>query len=242
MITGAQFPPVSRFTLDFQSAVFVVLVLVIVPVAAIRSKSIARLGLRGRQRLPRRSDIFTQALLVQLLLFALSFVVARSHGMDIWSWTGVRPVNVGVAICALAFLLGIGALSWQLRTADERRTLWMRHLLPRTSRQWALWLVVSLAAGVAEETAYRGVLVVLLASATASFVLAALLSAAAFAIAHYPQGAKSMGWVFAIGLVMQAVVSATGTLYVAMGVHAVYDVTAALRAAGRFKDQERDTE
>ena len=72
-------------------------------------------------------------------------------------------------------------------------------------------------------------LVVLLASVTASFVVAVLLSAAAFAIVHYPQGAKSMGWVFAIGLVMQAVVSATGTLYVAMGVHAVYDVTAALR-------------
>jgi membrane protease YdiL (CAAX protease family) len=98
--------------------------------------------------------------------------------------------------------------------------------------------VVSLAAGIAEETAYRGVLVVLLASVTASFVVAALLSAAAFAIVHYPQGAKSVGWVFAIGLVMQALVSATGTLYVAMGVHAVYDVTAAIRAAGRIKAEE----
>jgi membrane protease YdiL (CAAX protease family) len=82
------------------------------------------------------------------------------------------------------------------------------------------------------------VLVVLLASLSASFVLAAVVSAAAFAAVHYPQGAKSMGWVFAIGLVMQAVVLATGTLYVAMGVHAVYDVTAAIRAAGRIPEDE----
>jgi len=39
---------------------------------------------------------------------------------------------------------------------------------------------------------------------------------------------------------MQALVSATGTLYVAMGVHAVYDVTAALRAVGRFRADESD--
>ena len=156
--------------------------------------------------------------------------------MDLWSWTGLRPVNVGIAIGALTLLLVLGALSWQLRTPEERRTLWMRHLLPRTSAQWALWLVLSLAAGVAEETAYRGVLVVLLASVTASFVTAVLLSAAAFALVHYPQGAKSMGWVFAIGLVMQAVVAGTGMLYVAMGVHAVYDVTAAIRAAGKLKE------
>ena len=76
---------------------------------------------------------------------------------------------------------------------------------------------------------------------TASFVLAVILSAAAFAIVHYPQGAKSMGWVFAIGLVMQGVVLVTGTLYVAMGVHAVYDVTAAIRAVARIEAQEGDS-
>jgi len=184
--------------------------------------------------------VLTRALIVQLCLFAISFVVARRERMNLWSWTGLRAINIGVAFGAFALLLGVGALSWQLRSPDERRTLWMRHLLPRTSAQWVLWLVVSLAAGIAEETAYRGVLVVLLASLTASFVTAALLSAAAFAIVHYPQGAKSMGWVFAIGLVMQAVVSATGTLYVAMGVHAVYDVTAAIRAVGRYKEDPQD--
>ena len=240
MIIGVPFPPLKPLTVDVQSVVFVLLVLVIMPIGAVRSRSIIAQGARRRggrrARPPGRTDVLTRALVVQLLLFALSFVVARHERMHLWSWTGLRPINVGIAIGALTLLLVLGALSWQLRTPEERRTLWMRHLLPRTSTQWALWLVLSLAAGVAEETAYRGVLVVLLASVTASFVTAVLLSAAAFALVHYPQGPKSMGWVFAIGLVMQAVVAGTGMLYVAMGVHAVYDVTAAIRAAGKLEE------
>src|ERR1051326_1157550 len=240
MITGAQFPPLTHLRLDVQSALFVLLVLVVMPIGAVRSKALVSgraTQRRAARSAPGRSDILARALVVQLLLFGLSFFVARPQRMDLWSWTGVRPTTVGIAIGALGALLGVGALSWRLRTPDERRTLWLRHLLPRTSLQWALWLVVSVAAGIAEETAYRGGLVVLLASLTASFVTAVVLSAFAFALAHYPQGAKSMGWVFAIGLVMQAVVAATGTLYVAMGVHAVYDVTAAILAAGEYKEE-----
>jgi hypothetical protein len=39
---------------------------------------------------------------------------------------------------------------------------------------------------------------------------------------------------------MQAVVGATGTLYIAMGVHAVYDVTAAITALGRLRAEEAE--
>jgi membrane protease YdiL (CAAX protease family) len=129
-------------------------------------------------------------------------------------------------------------VSWRVRSAEERRTMWVRHLLPSSRVQWALWLVVSLAAGISEETTYRGVLVVLLGSFTASMVIGALLSAVVFAVLHYPQGGKSMALVFAIALVMQVVVSATGALYVAMGVHAAYDITAGVRAARRFAELE----
>ena len=237
MLIGPRFPPLTPLRLDVQSAVFVLLMLVVMPIGAVRSKSIV--ARRGRSE-PQRADLLTRALLVQLLLFLFAFLVARSEGMAIWAWRGFGLGTIAIAAGALTFLLTVGALSWHLRTPDERRTLWMRHLLPETSGQWALWLLLSLAAGIAEETAYRGVLVVLLASATASFVLAVVLSAAAFAVVHYPQGAKIMGWVFAIGLVMQAVVAATGTLYIAMGVHAVYDVTVAITALGRLRAEEAE--
>lgn len=237
MITELRFPPLTPFRFDVQSAVFVILMLVVMPIGAVRSKSFVA----GRtQSTPQRADLLVRALLVQLLLFLFAFLVARSEGMAIWAWRGLSLGTIVVAIGALTFLLTVGSLSWHLRTPDERRSLWMRHLLPETRGQWALWLLLSIAAGVAEETAYRGVLVVLLASATASFVIAIVLSAVAFAVVHYPQGAKTMGWVFAIGLVMQAVVGATGTLYVAMVVHAVYDVTAAITALGWLREEEAE--
>jgi len=239
MIIGIQFPPVTTRSVDIQSAVYVLLVLVIMPLAAVRSKAVVT-G-RGGHAPPEKWSVLLRALIVQSLLFVVSYIVARSHGMAIWSWTGLHFENLTVGAGALVLLLAAGSLSWHLRTPEERRALWMRHLLPVTSGQWGLWLLLSIAAGIAEETAYRGVLVVILSSVTASFVVAAVLSAFAFAIVHYPQGAKSMGWVFAIGLVMQAVVAATGTLYVAMGVHALYDVTAAFRALAWMKTEEAES-
>jgi membrane protease YdiL (CAAX protease family) len=238
MITGVPFPPLTTRVVDIQSTLYALLVVVVMPAAAVRSKAIIG-GERGR-RAPDRSSILTRALLVQVVLFTISYLVARAHGMALWHWTGLHLANLAIAGGALALLLAAGSLSWHFRTPDERRALWMKHLLPVSAAQWALWLLLSLAAGVAEETAYRGVLVVILSSVTASFVVAAIVSAAAFAVVHYPQGAKSMGWVFVLGLVMQAVVAATGTLYVAMGVHAVYDVTAAFRAVGWMKTEEAE--
>ena len=73
MMTGPQFPPLTPLALDFQSTVFVLLVAVILPVGAVRTKSIIAFGRPGR-RPPRKSDVLTRALLVQTLLFALSFV------------------------------------------------------------------------------------------------------------------------------------------------------------------------
>ena len=236
MISVVRFPPLTVRIVDLQSTVFVLLTMVIMPLAAVRSKAIIA-GTRGHVA-PRRSTILLRALVVQVVLFAISYIVARAHDMPIWTWTGLHVANLLVAAGSLALLLAAGSLSWHLRTPEERRALWMKHLLPVTTAQWALWMLLSLAAGVAEETAYRGVLVVILSSLTASFLVGALLSAAAFAVVHYPQGAKSMGWVFVLGLVMQAVVGATGTLYVAMGVHAVYDVTAAFRAVNWMRTEE----
>ena len=231
------FPTGTRVPLDAPALLYLVLIAVLMPLGAMWSRaSIADATAEARAR--GRTRVLSRAVLVQGALFVVSFVIARTHGMAL-----LRPAHVGgreiaVGVVALLVLLGAGLLSWRLRSPEERRQLWVRHLLPRTGPQWGLWLLVSIAAGISEETAYRGVMVVLLGSLTASFVVAALLSAVVFALVHYPQGGKSMALVFAIALVMQALVSVTGTLYVAMGVHAAYDITAGVRAARRFAGLE----
>src|SRR5689334_12690982 len=121
MITGIHFPPVTTRSVDIQSTVYMLLVLVILPIGAIRSKAVVT-G-RRRQPAPEKSGILLRALVVQALLFAISFIVARAHDMALWSWTGLHLVNLMIAAGALALLLAAGSLSWHLRTPDERRDL-----------------------------------------------------------------------------------------------------------------------
>jgi membrane protease YdiL (CAAX protease family) len=229
------FPATVRVPLDMQAVLYLLVMAVLMPIAAIRS-GMAIAAENGRAGAAARTRILSRAVIVQLVLFAVSLAVARSHRMGLWRPVDVGPREIAVGVAALLVLLGVGVVSWRMRSVEERRELWVRHLVPRTRGQWALWLLVSVAAGISEETAYRGVVVVLLGSLTASFVIAALLSAAVFALVHYPQGGKSMVLVFATALVMQLLVSVTGTLYVAMGVHAAYDITAGVRAARELGD------
>jgi membrane protease YdiL (CAAX protease family) len=228
-------PSSTRVPFDTQAVLYLVLVVVLMPLGAIRGR-LARGDDRSGPRPVERTGVLSRAVIVQLALLVVSLIVARTHGMALWRPAHLGGREVAVGLGALLVLMGVGVLSWRMRSAEERRQMWVRHLLPRTPAQWGLWLLVSIAAGISEETAYRGVVVVLLGSLTASFVLAVLLSAAVFALVHYPQGGKSMALVFAIALVMQALVSVTGTLYVAMGVHAAYDITAGMRAARRFAE------
>ena len=63
---------------------------------------------------------------------------------------------------------------------------------------------------------------------------AAFLSAMAFGVAHAVQGAKSMAITFVVALFFQAIVQLTGTLVIAMAVHAAYDIAAGLMLKRRI--------
>jgi membrane protease YdiL (CAAX protease family) len=99
-------------------------------------------------------------------------------------------------------------------------------MMPQSSRERALFSVVSVVAGISEEAAYRGVLMAVLSYALGNPWLAALISALAFAVGHALQGWKSMVVIFAMACSMHALVWYTGTLVVAMAVHAIYDLLA----------------
>jgi membrane protease YdiL (CAAX protease family) len=85
---------------------------------------------------------------------------------------------------------------------------------------------MAVGAGVAEETAYRGVGMALLASSTGSAWIAAAIMSLAFGIAHITQEWKSVWIVVVMAALMHALVAFTGTLVVAMAVHAAYDIAA----------------
>jgi CAAX protease family protein len=80
-------------------------------------------------------------------------------------------------------------------------------------------------AGIGEEITWRGVQTGLLAAVTGSYAIGALLSALSFGGAHAMQGWRSGRGIVLFALGSQALVWLTGSLYVAMAFHVLYDVT-----------------
>lgn len=189
----------------------------------------------GPARFVARQQVYVNAMASQALIFGLAWVAGRLQGLRLLA--GVRPTPADY-LAGAATLAIMGLMAWVskvIRTEDERRRMWVLGLLPRTRREGALFTLVAAAASVSEELAYRGVGFALCTILTGSALAGAAISAMAFAAAHFPQGVRSMGIIFVIALVKQELVAVTGTLWIAIGVHFVYDVMTAARMAPRAR-------
>jgi membrane protease YdiL (CAAX protease family) len=111
-----------------------------------------------------------------------------------------------------------------LRFADD---LWRERLfsiLPSNADERVIWFGVCAAAAICEETAYRGVLFHLLSTGFGGWWVPAIVTSLCFALAHVVQGWKSTLVVGLFGLAFQYLVLLTGSLYLAMLVHFLYDL------------------
>jgi membrane protease YdiL (CAAX protease family) len=116
------------------------------------------------------------------------------------------------------------ARRWKRNVERRVKRLWL--VMPRDGVERALWVGVSLAAGIGEEIVYRGVLFTVLTRATDSALAAGAVCTIAFALAHWTQGRSSVLVIAAFTIVFHLVVWTTGSLYVAMAVHVAYDLAA----------------
>jgi membrane protease YdiL (CAAX protease family) len=99
--------------------------------------------------------------------------------------------------------------------------------MPVQRGEMALWVAVSIMAGVAEEYVYRGVFADLATRLTGSLTLAWAFAILAFSIAHATQGSRAaVAFSAAFSLVAHILVLAMGTLAFAIVLHAAYDVIA----------------
>ena len=179
---------------------------------------------------PRRRHFV--AVLVQLLIFlGLSLWVARLEGLPVLSPTAIAwPVAVGAA---LLLALGLHLMAPRWRRSVELRERKVHLFMPRDGTERTLWVGVSLAAAVSEEVTYRGVMFLLLTGLTGSAWAGALLAAAVFGVSHLVQGWKSAGIITGIALALHGLVAVSGSLYLAIAIHFLYDLIAGL-AYGRL--------
>lgn len=178
----------------------------------------------GSPAMPSRERILLTTLISLLILFGMSWMVADLSGIVLFvrPVLGPREIVAGLIVLALHFVLRRIAVA--MHTREELQKSLLVAWIPRTPREWVLYALVAIAAGVAEEAAYRGVAWTLLIRYTGSTWLSALVCAIAFGLAHAAQRWKSALIIFAIALLMHGFVAFLGSLVLAMVVHAVYDL------------------
>jgi hypothetical protein len=189
------------------------------------------LAWRSRQRfhdaphaLPPRVRLFQSTALTLVLLGLLSWLTAAEHDLDLFPPLSSPLVAIAVGVASYGLAVGLMRPRWRTAVLERKRVVQL--FMPQTRAERGWWIVVSTVAGVCEEISWRGVQPVLLTTLLGNAVLSAIVCAVIFGVAHVIQGWRSAAAIAAIAIYLQLVVWITGTLVVAMAVHAAYDVTA----------------
>jgi membrane protease YdiL (CAAX protease family) len=143
--------------------------------------------------------------------------------------TGIG-MTIGLVVGFVVFALGIGALVqffWPKVTNDDMKpVIEMIH-----SPAWLmLFLAVVVGAPVSEEMLFRGYLFSALASSWPRFLGGTLISSAFWSVLHASYSWQGVTTIFALGLALSFVLWRTGSIWVTMSCHGLYNLAAFLGA------------
>jgi len=146
------------------------------------------------------------------------------------------------AILAAIFLLLVGIQQAQKKKATpeqlEKALAGAKRLMPNNSTERAVWVVVSISAGVCEELLYRGWVLSFFAAALGSVWLGLLISSVLFGFAHVYQGRSAILGTGIVGAVFAIVYVVCGSLIPGQLLHTAMDLNSGLafkRPANRAK-------
>jgi membrane protease YdiL (CAAX protease family) len=143
-------------------------------------------------------------------------------------WETAPRALVDVALGFLAAgLIVLTEYAWAATWGAPNRA-WSSALLPSTSVERAVWVVVALTVGTSEELVYRGYLQNELGALARSPALGLVAQSALFALAHGEQGPGAVARAFLYGLGFGALASARKSLLPGMLAHVGLDVAAGL--------------
>jgi membrane protease YdiL (CAAX protease family) len=208
--------------LDVWAVLFLIVVGLGLPGLAVASSRMLDAG----EAFPPRKAFYVETLVLLAIIGAASLGVAATNGIPLFPPFRFNRRDMTAATVALGLALGTLPLRWVTASEWRKRRLFM--LVPHGRGEWLLWATVSLAAGVAEELAYRGVMATLVEWLTSSWGVAVLVCSASFAVVHVVQGWTSVATIALFAMGFHVLVRITGTLYPAMGVHVLYDLVAGI--------------
>jgi len=187
---------------------------------------------RSGKPLAPKNRRYRAMILMQLLIVFGTFVVAKKNGTilfvgnwpSVWIWT-VSGLYLGLIAARLNS-------AWRKMSAERKQRA--RLLLPERPQQMWYWLPVSVLAGLSEECAFRGLAYLALREIVGSASIAVVSCVVAFAVAHMMQGWRGVLGTGLIAIVMHGLVFLTHGLYLAIGLHAAYDVVIGVIALRHF--------
>ena len=141
---------------------------------------------------------------------------------DGWQW-----VAIGVGIIAiLAQVIYLATLSQNADKLTEIKEQMgeLSNLAPQTRTENRLFDMVSITAGVCEEILYRGLLLATLVPLVGTWPAVAITSLI-FGLGHAYQGISGIAKTGLIGLVLALLTVFSGSLFIAIVLHAVVDLT-----------------
>lgn len=147
---------------------------------------------------PHRIRMYVLTMVFEWLLFAYVVWGVRRHGAPVeivlgTRWHSFRHFIRDIGVAAVFWMIAAGILAILARllhAGAPRRELQL--LLPHGTFERALWIALSVTAGICEEAIFRGYLQRQLVAFTKSVPAGILLSAAAFGAGHAYQGSRMM--------------------------------------------------
>src|SRR2546428_364337 len=184
----------SSVRLDALAWLFLFVLCVLLPLGALRQQRRLAAGILKVTRL----QIYASAIGTHVMFLLMVWAVVRSERINLLPPYRLTTLHIVIGLIALA--IGLLPVLEPFRLNDPVAKERTRLIAPRAPREFALFYFVSLAAGVAEELTYRGLLFTLLAALLGGWWIAALIASAAFGIVHLFQGRKSAGIAALMGL------------------------------------------
>lgn len=145
-------------------------------------------------------------------------LVPRPSG---WQWLAVA---VGFVLSALFVLQMVSVTRSPKSLADMRGKLQQADMVPTNSREQRAFDRLSVTAGVCEEILYRGLALAILSEAIGTWP-AVFVTSALFGLAHIYQGPFGFVKTAAVGLAFALLTVFSGSLFTAIIVHIIMDVT-----------------
>jgi membrane protease YdiL (CAAX protease family) len=144
---------------------------------------------------PHRVPMYLGTIAMEWIVFAIVLAGVRSSGAPLTAvlgerWASARQLWQDIGIAAgfwVASSIGLVLVTHLLRVGEQENAR-LQFMLPRGAVELTLWVLMSITAGICEETIFRGYLQRQLLAFTRNAAAGILLSAIAFGAAHAYQG------------------------------------------------------